>query len=297
VPPALPRNGVCRTLPEVIDARRALVSQIVGREVLIRAARALAPAGIVPVVLKGVWLQACIYAEHEFRVITDVDLLVSERDFERAITALMRAGWRRQSGNASELSLAHPELHLPIDLHRRLFTRGAFRLSTDAVVERSRVDHAAFGASVRTMDPRDALAHLIGHFVKSRMRTDDPDRLRDFVAIARRQPFEPVDGARHLHAVGMARAARYVLDDLARAQRDGFYRELLEALPSDRMAKPIVKLSRAIAISGSASGVVGAMPGFLLDRSLPAGARALVLRALDLRHDTRFSEQGAPQSR
>jgi len=254
-----------------------------------RVTHALRPAGITPLVLKGVWLQACIYEQHEPRVITDVDLLVSEREFERAISALTRAGWRRRSGNAYELSLDHAELQLPIDLHRRLFTRGAFRLSTDAVLERSRVDHAAFGVAVRLPDPRDALAHLIGHFIKSRLRADDSDRLRDFVAIARRKPFEAADGARHLHAVGMARAARYVLHHLAHAEHDGFYRGLLDALPRDLLAKPFVQLAGAVASSSSAAGVVGAIPGFLLDRSLMAGARALVLRALDLRHDERFA--------
>lgn len=285
----MPWISACRTLPDVIDPRRALLSEVVGREVLTRATHALAPAGILPVVLKGVWLQACVYEQHEPRVITDVDLLVSEHDFARAVTALTRTGWHPRSGNASELSMAHPELQLPIDLHRRLFTRGAFRLSTDAVFERSRVDHAVFGVTVRLPDPRDALAHLIGHFIKSRLRTDDPDRLRDFVAIARRKPFEAADGARHLHAVGMARATRYVLHHLARVEHDGFYRALLEALPRDLLAKPLVQLADAIASSCSAAGVVGAMPGFLLDRSLMAGARAVVWRALDLRDNVRLA--------
>jgi hypothetical protein len=230
-------------------------------------------------------------------VVTDVDLLVPERVFDHAISVLTEAGWRRRSSDTRALCLAHPELHLPIDLHRHLFTRGAFRLATDAFVERSRLDHASFGVPVRLPDPRDGLAHLIGHFIKSRMHTGDPDQQRDFVAIARRQPFEPADCARHLHAVGMARAARYVLNDLASAGGSSFYSEVLKTLPPDPLGERFVRIARAIASRSSAEGVLGAMPGFLLDRSLPAGARSLVLRALDLRNDVRFTEPGTLQSR
>jgi len=293
----LPRLAWRRTLAVMIDPRRALLSQVVGREVLVGAVRALAPAGVTPVVLKGVWLQACVYTQQASRVVTDVDLLVPERRFEHALIALEHAGWRRRSSDVRAVSLEHAEMQLPIDLHRQLFTRGAFRLSTDAVFERSHVDHAAFDVTVRLPDPRDGLAHLIGHFVKSRMRRDDPDRLRDFVAITRRYPLEPENCARHLYEVGMARAARYVLHHLAYTERDDFHRELVEALPRDPLAEPIVQLARRIASDSGTSGVLGAMPGFLLDRSLPAGARALVLRALDLLHERGAQEFQALRSR
>lgn len=281
----MPRDAAQRTLLAVIDARRAWLSKVVGREVLTRAAETLAPAGIIPMVLKGVWLQACVYTQEESRIVTDVDLLVSERDFGRALIALERGGWRRGSGDVRGLSLHHTELHLPLDLHRCLFTRGAFRLQTDPVIERSHVDCAAFGVAVRLPDPRDALAHLVGHFVKSRMRCDDAERVRDFVVIAQRCQLDPVDSARHLHAAGMARAVRYLQHGLADTESGAFYRTVTEALPRDPLAEPLVALARMIADRGSKAGEIGALPGFLLDRSLLAGAHALFLRALDLRQE------------
>jgi hypothetical protein len=277
--------GTRRTLLAVIDAKRALLSQVVGREVVSRVSRALTPASIPLLVLKGVWLQACVYAPHEPRIITDVDLLVPDHQFECALIELEHGGWRRWSSNAFASSLVHEDLQLPVDLHRSLFARGTFCLPTRAVFARSRTDEAVFGASVRLPDPRDGLAHLVGHFVKSRTPCGDPVRLRDFVAIARHCGLDPVDCAGHLHAAGMARAARYVLHALVHDRHDTFYRDLLAALPRDPLSKPLAKLARTIARRSPITSPLGAVPGFLVDRSLPAGAHALVLRWLDVRHE------------
>jgi hypothetical protein len=265
----------------VIDSKRALASLAFGREVVRRAAMALEPASIPVLVLKGAWLQACVYGTDEPRVITDVDLLVPEAAFASALDRLQRAGWRRESFDLKAQSLSHPELPLAIDLHRRLFTRGAFNLPATAVFARARRDDAAFGVTVQLPDARDGFAHLLGHFVKSRFPCDDAVRLADFTAIARHCRLEPTDCAQHLHAAGLARAARYVLDHLASVDRDPFFQALLAALPRDPLAEPLARLARSIATRSRAEDTLGALPGFLLDRSLPAGATALVLRALE----------------
>jgi hypothetical protein len=265
----------------VVDRRRALVSLAIGREVVRRAALALEPAAIPVLVLKGAWLQSCVYGPDEPRVITDVDLLVPEAAFASAIERLERAGWRRGTGNLKEQTLWHSELVLPIDLHRRLFTRGAFNLESDAVLARAHCDEAAFGVKVLLHDPRDGFAHLLGHFVKSRFACGDAERLADFTAIARHCQLDPADCASHLHATGLARAARYALAHLAFVDRDPFFVALLAALPRDALAAPLARLARAIAVRSEAANPLGALPGFLLDRSLPAGARALVLRVLE----------------
>jgi hypothetical protein len=232
-------------------------------------------------VLKGTWLQACVYTADESRVITDVDLLVPREDFGRAQLGLLRAGWHVHSVNSRAATLHHPRFALPIDLHHRLFTRGAFVLSTADVLARARFDDTAFSAGVLLPDPRDGYAHLIGHFIKSRMRCDDWDRLRDFTVVAIRCRLDADDTARHLHQAGMARAARYVARLLER-QGDAFHRDLIAALPDDAVGEQLARISRLVATRSSAGGLLGALPGFLLDRSLWGGAGALALRALDL---------------
>jgi hypothetical protein len=262
-------------------AARAVLSEVAGRHALVRAASVLGAAGIAVVPLKGVWLQACVYRGRGTRAITDVDVLVRERDFDAALAALARDGFRaRERHTRSEQALSHPALQLPLDLHCRLFTRGAFRLSTQSLFERARPDAEVFGVPLLLPDARDVYAHLIGHFIKSRTSLRDRARIADFVAIADQCRLDAGDLARHLDAAGMARAARYVLHDIA-GGGDSFSRALLAALPRDPVGAGVAAVARAVAEQLPATGparAFGALPGFLLDRSLAAGLRSMVLR-------------------
>jgi Uncharacterised nucleotidyltransferase len=276
----------------VSDAKRALVSLVVGREVVRHVAELFARAKIPLLPLKGVWLQALVYTPQEPRAISDVDLLVHEAAFDAAVQELERAGFERRSGNISEICLSHPEFGLAVDLHKRLFTRGAFRLPTADVFARSRRDSTAFGVELCLPDPRDVFAHLIGHFVKSRTHLEDPVRINDFVMMADRCAIDPADCARHLHAVGMARAARYVLHGLSERTSRPFFRTLLLTLPDDPIGERIARLARVSGRAPFGSATLMTLSGFALDASLPAGARALAFRAWDHRYDQPLSVRG-----
>jgi hypothetical protein len=271
-----------------MDPKRTFVNQVVGRELVQHVATALAKVDIDVLPLKGVWLQACVCGPDDTRLITDVDLLVRESAFALAVAELERGGFRARNSNSAEVTLVHPAFELPLDLHRQLFTRRVFRLPTHALFERSRSDSTAFGVRVQLPHPHDALAHLIGHFVKSQMRPDDPQRLSDFVVIAARCDLRPDECARHLHAVGMGRAARYVLHELAYRRSHPLWRAVLAALPPDPLGERLANIARRIC-AGRAGGrrLPVTLSGFMLDRSLAAGALALVLRTWDRRHDRR----------
>jgi hypothetical protein len=260
---------------------RAFVSRVVGRELVRSVVPALTSAGIAVMPLKGVWLQARVYRSSRDRVITDVDLLVPEQDYARALALLAQRGWHSQASNVSETSLSHPDFALPIDLHQRLFTRGAFRLATAGVFERACRDESSFGIELHMPDPLDAFAHLVGHFVKSRARLDDAMRLDDFKTVAEVCALDARACAQRLHAVGMARAARYALHGLAVTDESGFFAEVLRSLPVDRFGEGAASLALRIAERGEGTRLLGALPGFLLDRSVAAGGMALALRLLD----------------
>jgi hypothetical protein len=264
-----------------VDAvSRALIGEALGREIVREVAAALGRAAIVVMPLKGVWLQACVYRQPGVRAITDVDVLVAGADYARALALLQAEGWRTRAWNVAETALEHPRWPLPLDLHRALFTPGAFSLPEAGVLARGTRDEQVFGVPVLLPDPRDALAHLVGHFVKSRREASDERAARDFAALASSGALLPTDAASHLVRAGMARAARYAL--ASSAQRIAFYRTLLAALPPDPMGERLVAAAGWLASKAGAHSKLGAAPGFLLDRSLGAGARALLRRVGDL---------------
>src|SRR5262249_23401976 len=141
-------------------------------------------------------------------------------------------------------------------------------------------------------DPRDVFAHLIGHFVKSRTRLDDATRIADLVLMVERCGLDPADCAQHLHAAGMARAARYVLQDLSERGPGTFCRTLLQPLPEEPLGERIVRFARATSAAPFARPALMTLSGFALDTSLPAGARALALRAWDYRYDWSPASRG-----
>lgn len=273
-----------------IDPRvRAVASHALGLEALRRCAHALRPLGIYAMPLKGIWLQSYVYESPADRLTSDVDLIVPETAFRRARRALTAAGFEARNGNASEVALYAPDLPMPIDLHARLFMPGAFALSTRALFARASPPVELAGAPVVLPDPLDGLCHLVGHLVKSRSRPDDEKHTRDFAAVARRFSLSPDRIARRLVNTGMARAARYAFGHLA--LREPTFAEVITALPSDRAGELLaracarVRMGEGHAQSSLIGRAAGALPGFLLERSLPAAGRALLLRAVSLPAD------------
>ncbi len=266
------------------DRARGLLSHAAGMRTLERACAALERAGVVVMPLKGLWLQSCVYAQPELRAITDVDVLVPEGGFEAARAALVADGFVARQHNASELALYAPELELPLDLHRRLFMPGAFTLPTHALFARGTLGSLG-RARVVLPDAIDALCHLVGHLVKSRGRPEDRRHMCDFEQIEARFAPQPEHVAQRLHAAGMARAARYAFSALADQQ--SFFSAVLDSLPTDPIG---AVLARACArrSSGHAVGthLFGALPGFLLERSLGAALRAAAYRVALLPRDS-----------
>jgi hypothetical protein len=271
---------------------RASVSYALGLEVLRRCSHALRPVGIYPMPLKGLWLQRYVYAAVEERAITDVDVIVPDGAFALARRTLEGAGFRAHNANASEVALFARDLPLPIDLHARLFMPGAFALPTQGLFARASAPVDLEGARVVLPDPVDALCHLVGHFVKSRCVPGDARRTRDFVVVVQRFGLAPGHVAARLQAAGMGRAARYAFSDLAATEP--VFAEILATLPTDTAGDLLAKACARVRASGGlgppfrgtlVDRAARALPGYLLERSLPAAGKALLLRAVSLSAD------------
>jgi len=153
----------------VANAYRSQVAQTCVEEV----GAAFGTEQIPVIVMKGAALLRTLYDDPGLRVIGDVDLLVDERDVERASIQLQRMGLQQfASDHADERGpLCHihrvycrPQPRaIPIELHWRLFEPyQPYVFDLDAVRARAR-QLSGLPANVFVMAPEHELAHLCVH--------------------------------------------------------------------------------------------------------------------------------------
>ncbi len=203
-------------------------------KVLITLERAVgALDGVSPVApLKGALLELTCDPGRAARV-ADVDLLVPEGHFDAAERALVGRGFTRVARDRDDRARTFGGHLVAVDLHRRLFKWGLFRMSTAEVFARSRVDRELLGVPVHLLDPYDVATHAIGHAAGGPLDARRRERLRsDLAALGSTGTLDPGHLAGLLQARGMGRAARYALD----ASRE-FDARVLAALGRDRVGR------------------------------------------------------------
>jgi hypothetical protein len=275
------------------QVRRYLMS-VVAREVLQDVAGLLGPQNIPVMPLKGVLLQQLLYSDPAERALTDVDVIVPEHDFERSIQVLLRAGFAPRSAGRSlnECALTAPR-GMTVDLHRRLFGRGRYKLSTEALFRRGRQDSDLLGVPIHIAHPHDTAAHLIGKFVSDHEVFDPRARLLELSRWIEHCRIDPLRLVRHLGCCGMSRAARYVFCRGVELLNDSFFAAALAALPSDAVGKASVGLARAT-LPRLESSPWAALPAHLLNESLLRGGASLTWATVDLmRHAWLVRQKGA----
>jgi hypothetical protein len=231
--------------------------------------------------LKGVLFQLVLYADPAERALLDVDVLVPRADFERAIRALLQAGFSPRSAGQSmiECALWSPRGML-VDLHRQLFSRGRYRLSTEALFRRATLDERLLGVPLQLAHPHDTAAHLIGKFVADHEGHDPVQRLEELRHWAERFGVDPWRLARHLSGCGMGRAARYTCQRGTELTGHHFFSAVLAALPADPLGRAYSRLARTL-MSELAPTSFAALPTHLLNSSLASGGVSLALSALE----------------
>ena len=271
----------------MIDARslpadkRMLVSHLVGRVVLQRCVEVLEPLGIAVMPLKGLWLQHFVYGPSGPRLITDVDVLVLPERYREAQAALVQAGWTLQAEEISESTLFAPGLGLPLDLHKHLYTRGAFRASAQRIFSRGVPNSDAFDCPVMLPEPLDVFSHLVGHALKGAGAwRGNGNELTDIPKLIEAFKLSPQLCAARLQEDGLTRAARFVLP-LVRSEGGSAVAEILACLPRDPVGVSLEHVVHALWRAHSSGRYAHTVAGFMLDSSMLRGAYALCLRVLD----------------
>jgi|GEM_PF-2366112 len=237
-----------------------------------RVANTLTPLAIPVMPLKGALWQATLYEAHEERSLADVDVVVPSNQFELAEAALLRSGfaytaepathredfassdeplslrdWGRQlvAGYPRERELRAPELPLYLDLHRSLFARGRYALTTRGLFARARRDQALFGAPVWVPHPLDQLAHLLGHLATDH-RPGEAMYRSDLERLVVRERIAPEAAAKHLERHGLARAARFALLELGTPAIQAWVAHCVTSMQPDPLGDALVVAARDI---------------------------------------------------
>lgn len=261
--------------------KRMLVSHLVGRVVLQRCVEVLHPLGIAVMPLKGLWLQHFVYGASGPRLITDVDVLVPPARYREAQRALTQAGWTIRAEEVSESTLFAPGLGLPLDLHKHLYTRGAFRASAERILSRGVPNSDAFECPVLLPDPLDVFSHLVGHALKSAGAwRGTGNELTDIPRLIEVFKLSPQLCAARLQEDGLTRAARFVLP-LLRSDGTASIAEILACLPRDPVGVSLEHMVHALWRAHSHRRYAHTAAGFMLDSSVLRGAYALSLRIMD----------------
>jgi hypothetical protein len=275
--------------------RRRYAIAIMAREILRDAAHALTSHGIPVMPLKGVLFQQVLYADPAERLVSDVDVLVPEREFWRAVSVLLRAGFRPEKAGRSlvEVSL-RSDKGLSIDLHRRLFSPGRYALSTASVFRRAHVDAQLCGVPLHIAHPHDTAAHLVGKVVSDHVTRELDARLGELLRWCEHCAIEPVRWARHLSKAGLARAARYTLELGLEHTQAHFFRATLDALPNDGIGRLCARAARDLIPRLSATSFA-AVPAHMLNASLLRGGASAAASALNRLRHARLALPGAPK--
>ncbi len=205
------------------------------------ARRALAPAGIEFVLLKGAAYAAAGMACAEGRQIGDLDILVLATDIRRAENALLKAGWEWVKSDPYDDHYYRAHMHeLPplihkardrmIDVHHTILPR-THRITPDALALVSDAVKTAGGHAV--LEPTDMAAHCAAHMLADgdlqgglRNLWDFHTMTRDFAA-ADAGFWGKLDGRADLHGLRGAahRAARLSRDLYGAALPEGWNRQ------------------------------------------------------------------------
>jgi hypothetical protein len=247
-----------------------LVRRMVLKEVL----GCFAARGIPVMPLKGALLAYWVYDDPADRRVSDVDLLVPETVFHEAIEALSAQGYLPDPPRETrERTLRAREMSLTVDLHRTLFPKGRFRLSTKDLFARGRRDADLYGAPVVLPDPYDACAHLVGHAAAAHQLPLDPRAASDLDRLSRRFSLDARHCAAHLERTGLARAARYTL--AACGPDSDFARGVLRHLRPDTLGVILAGAQQALNQQFPVGSIPARLAGHLTNASLCMAAEAV----------------------
>lgn len=267
-------------MPLPSDPFLAASTVLAARALLQRTCEALAAADIVPVVLKGVVLSALMEGSGAApRPMSDVDLLVKKSERRIAEPLLRALGLKPVASTMRATTFYDESYGMYLDLHSALTPPEMFDLDAEALLARSVEDTSYFGFPVKIPDRSDFYAHLVAHFVLDRSSWRDRRRIGDFAIVARYWPMSPEYLASRLRALGLTRAARYVLTLLGQ-HGDAFATEVRRYLAPDVTGELLARAAWRWSARFDDASIFAAPFPHLLNTSLARGSYSFSMHCL-----------------
>lgn len=241
---------------------------LLGRGLLVDVAARLASERIEVAPLKGMLFH--LRSPGLTRRMVDVDIAVRPSARDRALAILEASGFRERGRGDGTQTLRHEALPIDLDVHWRLFQTGLFRLSVDAILDRSTRSDVD-GATVSIPEAPDVLAHLVGHYARDRHDGTERRHLDDFALFSKLWTADARECARRLDACGLRRAACYVLPLVVDATADELAAAVLSELDCGWRDRALAQMAAAVLSSHPGSDPVGALGCHMLNSSLPRG--------------------------
>ncbi len=209
-------------------------------------------AGIVPLALKGLDTLHRFYARFDERTLDDVDLLVRERDFARAVSVLEAAGWvpppeperTHWLRSSFELPLRSPgPIGVDFEIHWTLGQERRYRVDPATLLARAQPLDVG-GRRILRLEDHDAAAHLLVHHLQHYFDR----RLKwalDLRHLASPTDFDWSLVARRLREWGALGAAGLSLLHLRRVLPEAAPAAALEAIPASRWRRVLASPLRS----------------------------------------------------
>ena len=260
-------------MPSTAKKRQRLITAFVAEHALQDVAKTLHAVKIEHLPLKGALLFSTGSIAPETRSMSDIDVLVSPSQYDKACAQLLSVGWRIEGRAQTGAIFTHPKHGLPLDFHCRLFPHGLYDLQTDELIRRAKQLGGPWPDSTLSMNGLDFFAHLVGHFANSRFGGDS-SRLADFRNVVDRYNLDPKPCAAHLDRNGLGRAARYTMSFCIQVDNDEFSRRTLAHLRPDPLGDWLSRITCQVVDRLPNGDKRAAWVAHALNASLPKAARS-----------------------
>lgn len=195
-------------------------------------------AGIPTLAVKGIVTAETLYRDVVQRPMTDVDLRIRNKDFDRALLVARESGWPVVRVLRTYRNIVLTKGGISVDIETQVGPPGLCAMTVDAMLDRAQVRHQKHSV-VRTPELHDHVIVLCVNAYKDKIGGAFPWALEDLVRIVR-HPDLKISRLEELARQSKVRTLVWLVADwLAEIRGDESWGRIRTALGDGRPARPL----------------------------------------------------------